>query len=167
MSVHKIDGGPGGENNHFPKKFITLYSSDTSITAGDFVMIDPTDTTNGLGGSVRQAQSGFNTDVHEGLCIGVATETITAAGEIQIQIAGKYENANVATTVICGQNLVMSGTAGRAQDATQLACQTNADALERNIIAVALESEGAATGTEPNSGVTNQVDVLIKNQGYF
>ena len=158
MSVHKIDGGPGGENNHFPKKFITLYSSDTSITAGDFVMIDPTDTTNGLGGSVRQAQSGFNTDVHEGLCIGVATETITAAGEIQIQIAGKYENANVATTVVCGQNLVMSATAGRAQDATQLACQTNADALER---------EGAATGTEPNSGITNQVDVLIKNQGYF
>ena len=45
MSIHKIDGGPGGENNHFPKKFVTLYSADASITAGDWVMIHTTDTT--------------------------------------------------------------------------------------------------------------------------
>ena len=54
MSIHKIDGGPGGENNHFPKKFVTLYSADASITAGDWVMIHPTDTTNGLGASVTK-----------------------------------------------------------------------------------------------------------------
>tara|TARA_R110000824_G_C14746019_1_gene628008 strand:+ start:8 stop:511 length:504 start_codon:yes stop_codon:yes gene_type:complete len=167
MSIHKIDGGPGGETNHFPKKFVTLYSSDTSITAGDFVMIDPQDTTNGLGASVRQAESGYNTNIHEGLCLGISTQTITAAGNIVVQIAGKYENANVAATVVCGQNLVMSTTVGRAQDATQLACQTNFDALERNIIAVALESEGAATGTEAFSGGTNLADVMIKNQGFF
>ena len=165
MAIHKVDGVDGV--NNFPKKFVTLYTAGTSITAGDFVMIDPLNTTNGLGGSVRQAESGYNANIHEGLCIGVAVATTTATGEIRVQIAGKYENANVATTVVCGQNLVMSGTAGRAQDATQLACQTNADALERNIIAVALESEGSATGTEPASGLTNKVDVLMKNQGYF
>ena len=165
MAIHKVDGVDGV--NNFPKKFVTLYTADTSITAGDFVMIDPLDTTNGLGGSVRQAESGYNANIHEGLCIGIAVATTTAAGEITVQIAGKYENANVATTVICGQNLVMSSTAGMAQDATQLECHNNADALERNIIAVALESENAASGTEPASGTANKVDVLIKNQGYF
>mgnify|MGYP003669376568 CR=1 FL=1 len=165
MAIHKIDGVDGV--NNFPKKSVVLYTADTSITAGDFVMIDPLNTQNGLGGSVRQAESGYNANIQEGLAFGVAMETVTAVGNIRVQIAGKYENANVATSVECGDRLVMTATVGRAAEATTLACQTNADALDRNVVAVALESEGAASGTEAASGLTNQADVLIVNQGYF
>jgi len=164
MSVHKIEGVDGVD--HFPKKYVTLYASGL-LAAGDFVMIDPLDTTNGLGASVRKSQSGYNANIHEGLCIGVATETVAAGKYCVIQTAGKYENASVATTVVSGQNLVMSASPGMAQDATQLDSSSNADALERNIIAVALESEASATGTEPASGTTNKADVLIVDQGYF
>jgi len=166
MAIHKIDGVDNV--NHFPKKFVTLYTADTSITAGDFVMIDPLDTTNGLGASVRQAESGYNANIQEGLCIGVAVATTTAAGEIKVQVAGKYENANVATSVECGDRLVMTSTVGQAAEATTLACQTNADALDRNVVAVALETGNtAATGTEPFSGTANKADVLIIDHGFF
>ena len=165
MAIHKIDGVDGVKL--FPKKFVTLYTADTSITAGDFVMIDPLDTTNGLGGSVRQSQSGYNSNIQEGLCVGIAVATTTAAGDIKVQVAGKYENANVATSVESGDRLVMSSTVGRAQDATQLACQTNADALDYSVCAVALESEGSATGTEPASGSTNKADVMTIDHGFF
>ena len=151
MSVHKIDGGPGGENDHFPKKFVTLYSADTSITAGDWVMIHPTDTTNGLGGSVQQAVASASDGLQSELIIGVATETITAAGNIVIQVAGKYENANVTTGLTVGMALtVTNANAGRA---VQYIASTHTDCSP---CGVALETAGSNLG-----------DVLIINRGYF
>jgi hypothetical protein len=114
MAIHKIDGGPGGENNHFPKKFVTLYASE-AITAGDFVGIDLSDTTNGLGASVRPL------DLDDGLSggtlpLGVATHTAAAGDDVDIQTAGKYENANVAATVAAGDKLFATTVTGRAAD---------------------------------------------------
>tara|TARA_R110002012_G_C11251272_1_gene566746 strand:- start:68 stop:523 length:456 start_codon:yes stop_codon:yes gene_type:complete len=151
MAIHKIDGGPGGENNHFPKKFVTLYSADASITAGDWVMIHPTDTTNGLGASVTQAVASASDGLQSELIIGVATETITATGEIVVQVAGKYENANVTTGLTVGMSLtVTNANAGRA---VQYISSTHTDTSP---CGVALEE-----------AVSNAADVLIINKGYF
>ena len=151
MAVHKIDGGPGGENDHFPKKFVTLYSADTSITAGDWVMIHPTDTTNGLGASVQQAVASAGDGLQNALIVGVSTETITAAGNIVIQTAGKYENANVTSGLTVGMALTVSNSNdGRA---VQYIATTHTDC---GPCGVALETASGNLG-----------DVLIKNQGYF
>ena len=114
MAVHKIDGGPGGENDHFPKKFVSLYASE-ACTAGDWVGIDLSDTTNGLGGSVRPL------DMDDGLSggtllLGVATATVAAAANVQVQTAGKYENANVAASVAAGDKLFSTTVTGRVAD---------------------------------------------------
>ena len=146
MAVHKIDGVDGTDN--FPKKFVTLYGT-AAITAANWVMLDITDTTNGLGGSVVTAT---NTANGEQLAFGVATETTTAAGNIKIQVAGKYENAAVDVTMAAGSSIVVSdagtGAAGRGQIyvAGDLA----------PIVGIALEDDTAGVA-----------DVMIIDQGYF
>ena len=112
MAIHKVDGVDGV--NHFPKKFVTLYASE-AITKGNWVGIDLSDTTNGLGGSVRPL------DYDDGLSgttlpLGVATETVAAAANVTIQTAGKYENATVASTVAAGDKLFATTTTGSAAD---------------------------------------------------
>ena len=148
MAVHKIDGGPGGENDHFPKKFVTLYGT-AAITAGNWVMFDVSDTTNGLGGSVVTAT---NTANGEQLVLGVAATTTTAAGNVVVQIAGKYVDAAVDVTMAAGSSIVVSdagtGAAGRGKIyvAGDLA----------PICGIALEDDTAGVA-----------DVMIINQGYF
>ena len=91
MAIHKIDGGPGGENNHFPKKFVTLHSADAAsnnISRGDFVRIDVGDSTNGLGASVEQSPSA--TASGDPLVFGIATHALAVAGDLTVQVAGKY-----------------------------------------------------------------------------
>lgn len=150
MSVHKIDGGPGGENNHFPKKFVTLYAS-VACNAADWVMLT-TDTTNGLGASVAPSTVAGN---QEGAIFGIATETVAIGEEVVVQIAGKYENANVANSAAAfGDRLIASSTAGRVVEATTLAAASAS--FDYTVCGIALE---AASG--------NLADVMIKNQGYF
>tara|TARA_R110002020_G_scaffold50942_6_gene144422 strand:- start:533 stop:982 length:450 start_codon:yes stop_codon:yes gene_type:complete len=149
MSVHKIDGVDGV--NHFPKKFVTLYSVDTAVTAGDWMKIHPTDTTNGLGGSVTNAIATASDGLQSALIVGVSTETITAAGNIVIQIAGKYENANVTTGLTVGMALtVTNANAGRA---VQYISSTHTDTGPCGVL---LEEAAANLG-----------DVMIINQGFF
>ena len=112
MAIHKIDGYDGTDN--FPKKFVTLYASE-ACTAGDWVGIDLSDTTNGLGGSVRPL------DVDDGLSgstlpLGIATETVALATNVKVQTAGKYVDANVASTVAAGDKVFATTTTGRAAD---------------------------------------------------
>lgn len=146
MAIHKTDGVDG--TNHFPKKFVTLYGT-AAITKSNWVMLDITDTTNGLGGSVVTAT---NTANGEQLAFGIATETTTAAGDIKIQVAGKYENAAVDATMAAGSSIVVSdagtGAVGRGQIyvAGDLA----------PICGIALEDDTA-----------NLADVMIIDQGYF
>jgi hypothetical protein len=81
----------------------------------------------------------------------VATQTITAVGNIVIQIAGKYENANVTTGLTVGMSLtVTNANAGRS---VQYISSTHTDTSP---CGVALEE-----------AVSNLADVLIINKGYF
>jgi hypothetical protein len=108
MAIHKVDGVDGDAN--FPKKFVTLHCSE-AVTKGEWVSIDTGDTTNGLGGSVEKALA---TSLGCVGVVGVATETITAAGPLKIQTAGKFENAYVTTSIAANIALVVDTTAGRA-----------------------------------------------------
>jgi len=151
MAVHKIDGGPGGENDHFPKKFVTLYAS-AACTAGFFVSIDDGDTTNGLGASVRNAEVGATSVTGQGLTFGVATQTVAAGADVVVQIAGKYENASVDGATAIGSALIgplSGGTIGMASIQT-------ASTLGGPVIAVALEADTATLA-----------DVMVINQGFF
>ena len=114
-----------------------------------------TDTTNGLGASCANADVTGN---NEGLIFGIATQTVAAAEDVVVQIAGKYEDCNVATSVSQGDRLVASSSAGRAVEATTLAAASASFAY--TVCGVALEDE-------PGGGGTNTADVMIINQGYF
>ena len=148
MAVHKIDGVDGV--NHYPKKFVRLYGT-AAITAGNWVQIE-TDTSvtdydkNDVGASVTTADAVANGNM---AVLGIATETTTAAGYITIQTAGRYESANVATSVAAGSALVVDDTsAGRA------------------VLMVAADVPGPC-GLCLVLAASNMADVLITDQGYF
>ena len=155
MAIHKIDGVDGV--NNFPKKFVRLYSL-VAVDKGDFLMIE-TDTTvtdyalNGLGASVIKAVSAATTGIETALVVGVAAETITAAGYVTIQTAGKFENANCHTDVVRGEGItVINGTAGQGVP------YISSGATRSYPFAVALQdapSTGAAT------------DIMIRDSGLF
>ena len=161
MAIHKVDGVDGDAN--FPKKYVTLWCSDTSgVTKGDFMSIESdstaTDATkNGLGATVIQANVTGN---NEKFVFGIVTETTTAAGYVKIQTAGKFSDANVASTVAIGEKLVASSTDGRAQDQAQLHGTPNAAEL----VTTATYAVAAVALTAASS---NKSDVLIIDQGYF
>ena len=141
-----------GDNNvtQFPKKFVTLYAS-AACTEGYFVSIDGGDSTNGLGGSVRNAEVGAASDQGNSLVFGVATHSAAAGEDVVVQIAGKYENAYVDGG--CDEGLpligpVAGGTVGQAKLMTE--------ALFGTVVAVGLEAD-----------TTNLADVMIINQGFF
>lgn len=167
MAIHKIDGvdavDGGSLINSFPKKFVTLHCSDASgVTKGDFMSIESnaaaTDATkNGLGATVIQSNV---TAENEKFVFGIAAETTTAAGDVKIQTAGKFLEANVASTVGIGEKLVASSTDGRAQDQAQLHTTPNAAEL----VTTATYAVAAVALTAASS---NKSDVLIIDQGYF
>tara|TARA_R100001594_G_scaffold54600_1_gene88147 strand:- start:26933 stop:27397 length:465 start_codon:yes stop_codon:yes gene_type:complete len=154
MSVYKRGIGDQGIS-HFPKKFVTLYAS-AACTAGSWVMLT-TDDTNGLGGSCADSNV---TGQNEGLIFGIATQTVAAGEDVVVQVAGKYEDANVATSVTQGDRLLATSTSGRVAEATTIDPTSVAAALDYTICGVALEDE-------PGGGGTNTADVMIINQGYF
>ena len=149
MAIHKIDGVDG--DNNFPKKFVTLYCTG-AVTKGDWVQIE-TDTgvtgyaENGLGASVTKADAVADGNM---AVIGVATETKTAAGNLKVQTAGKFVDANVADAVNAGDALVVDDTeAGRA-------------------VKIAASDLATACGLALDAGDSdNNADVLIIDQGYF
>lgn len=153
MSVFKRDGVDGVEA--FPTKKVVLYGT-AAIVAGDTVSIDATDTTEGLGGSVIKAIS--TTAAHKGLAFGIACETITAAGTIKVQTAGKYENANVHGDTAAGDVLFVSATAGRAAplDVTETGTTVDATIAAYSPVSVALEADAA-----------NLADVMVLDKGWF
>ena len=150
MAIHKVDGVDGVD--HFPKKFVTLYGT-AAITKGDWVMLDLTDSTNGLGGSVVTAAATAN---GEQLVLGVAAETISAAGSIKIQTAGKFEDAAVGTSVAIGESLVVSAATG-----------SGAGWAVAYVASDVAPICGIALQTEPGGGGTNTADVMILDQGMF
>jgi len=158
MAIHKIDGvdavDGGSQISHFPKKFVTLHCLG-SVTKGDIVMIETDSVTdvskNGLGASVVKATCTATTG-DEGLAIiGVATETLTAAGELKVQVAGKFVDANVVNGVTRAEGIVvLDGTAGQGVAWT---AATNLTLP----FAIALESADS----------DNNCDIMIMDKGFF
>ncbi len=145
MSVpFKIDG-VDSVTSGFPRKIVTLHTAATAITAGDAVEIDPAVTTYGAGASVVRANT---STLGEALTIGVAIETITAAGFIQVQVAGKYVGANVADASAAGDMLGAGATAGRFATVDNSGELTHAVAL-----------------TDGSTG--NTADIMIIDKGWF
>ena len=148
MAIHKVDGVNGA--NNFPKKFVTLYAS-SALTKGEWVAIDvttATKATNGLGASVKVAE----TDVAGGPggTFGVATETVTIGNTCRIQTAGLCDFAKVKSDTTAGEALCASAVNGEAT-------QSNTDpGQEFHNVGVALEAY-VSTGTS----------VMIIDQGYF
>ena len=168
MAVHKIDGVDG--TNHFPKKFVRLslsIATSTTVTKGDFVSIDVGTTlissyANGLGAHCITSNV---TAQNEGLIFGVINETVTNSSAsavleqvVEIQTAGKFENANVAASVAAGDKLIATSSAGRCAEATTITSYGSGVALDYTVAAVALEAASGAGAT---------TDVMIKDQGYF
>ena len=166
MAIHKIDQVDGV--NHFPKKFVTLQCSG-AVTKGDWVAIDLDDTTNGLGASCEKSTTAL-----PDLVFGVATETLTAAGELRVQVAGLYGDdtqgggCTVHGDTVAGDFLVADqGTAGQAvpvDNDVAVAGNSHAQiktALKAARLGVALRDDG--TGDYD----TGETTVMIIDQGYF
>jgi len=166
MAIHKIDGvdavDGGSQISSFPKKFVTLYAA-AAITKGDWVRIDLDDSTNGLGASVETSPS--TTAAGDPLVFGVATETITAAGNIRIQTAGKYgvdggavgAGAEMHTGVGAGVALV----AGNAGTAGQIFTYASGTHTAAGPIGISLVADGAG------DYATSEGSVMIFDQGLF
>jgi len=164
MAIYKIDGVDGtdgvGAINHFPKKFVTLYGT-AAITKGAWVGFNLSDTTNGLGGSVRAAPS--STAAGDPLVFGVATETTTAAGNIVIQTAGRYgdDTAGGGAMTDGGISLGDPLAAGNDGDAGQIDLYEAGTHTNCNMCGIALSADGAG-----DYGA-NEATVMIIDQGYF
>ena len=74
---HVVDG-----DANFPKKFVTLRASE-AITKGDLVALDLSDSTNGLGASIRPADVATDATAGGGqpVALGFATEGVKFAKE--------------------------------------------------------------------------------------
>ena len=119
MAIHKIDGvdavDGGSQISSFPKKFVTLRASE-AITKGDLVALDLSDSTNGLGASIRPADVATDASAGGGnpIALGFATQAASAGDECRVQTAGKFVDANVHANTVAGDCLYASIVAGRA-----------------------------------------------------
>jgi hypothetical protein len=108
MAVHKTDGFDG--RNSIPVKKTVLYCTG-AVTRGDVIMIDTADTTNGAGFSIKQSDAADSP-----LACGVALQTLTAAGNCEIQFAGRTD-LFTSSGAISVADLVGSDVAGDVQTA--------------------------------------------------
>mgnify|MGYP003117620108 CR=1 FL=1 len=155
MAIYKKDGVDGV--NSFPRKLVTLVCSLTagsSIAKGDWVQIDTSITTEGVG-------SGCKTSTSAGVAMvfGVATETVTnntsstATFNIQVQTAGRCTFAKLNVSEIA------NGQAITGHDGTTDGVGHLYDAADINPICGICLAE-AADDTAAST-------VMIIDQGYF
>lgn len=117
MHAYKADGFAlnGSTNSNLEAgQFVSLWCTE-AITAGDWVAVYASDTTNPqgrAGDSFRKADNSNADALYD--TVGVAVQTTTAAGQCSIQVRGYCAVANVASAAD-GQ-LAISTTAGRAED---------------------------------------------------
>ena len=165
MAIHKIDGVDGA--NHFPKKFVTLYAVEI-VTKDYWVAIHPTDTVNGLGASVKQADVD---DADQSMIFGVATETVAAGKNVRIQVAGKYTNgAFVEGATVVGDALCCSTVDGQATQVDALG-YGSAGAIAASVayttVGVALAADASGNDDSGVTLATNYAHVMIFDQGLF
>ena len=147
MAIHKIDGvdavDGGSQISSFPKKFVTLRASE-AITKGDLVALDLSDSTNGLGASIRPADVATDASAGGGnpIALGFATQAAAAGDECRVQTAGKFVDANVHLDTVAGDCLYASIVAGRAYPTSEAYAGLNVEtkdpgAAANNDIAIA------------------------------
>lgn len=170
MAIHKVDGVDGV--NQFPKKFVTLYASEV-ITKGMLVALDLSDTTNGLGASIRPADVATDASAGGGqpIVLGIATETVAAAKYCKVQTAGKFTDATVHTSTAAGDSLYASIVAGSSYPAAEAYAGVNVDM----IAGVAADTNMAVTGilttdelidvSETDTGVDHTATASITTDG--
>ena len=168
MAIHKIDGvdavDGGSQISSFPKKFVTLHCFG-AITKGQWVRIDVDSadaSKNGLGATVELAPGVAAGDQ---LVFGVATETLTASGDLKVQTAGKYgdgttgggASVNGPGVTAAGMALVVDATGEDGEaDVYASGTHTASGPCGVTLTAAALGDYG-----------TNEATVMIIDQGYF
>lgn len=110
----KIDGSVPKDNVRFARLYLT-----GAVSAGNPVCVDPADSTYGLGKSFKKNVTDDNP-----ACVGIATETITAAGFCRVQVAGPIQatdswnpvaqGAVAVNSMIGGNNSTTAGTIKQA-----------------------------------------------------
>jgi hypothetical protein len=97
------------------KRTIKTFISGAAITAKDWVQLDTSKADSDRALYAIQAASG--TTSGNGLVVGVALDSATAAGQrVRVVTHGYVEGANVANAInAAGLMLVVEGTAGRAE----------------------------------------------------
>lgn len=150
MAIYKTDGVDGVLAT--PNKFIEVYCSSAAITRGDVVVLalDSSFATNGI--TVAKAGATGNL----ALACGIAMETLTAAGPLQIQYAGFNE---LATCEAAGGITVNAfvGTDNTAAGRVQPFGSANrTDAVDYFAVCARAYTAGAADGA-----------LLIIDKGFF
>lgn len=144
MPSHSTPLGPGLNDSSNPEalgaRIVFRFWAAAAITNGDAVVLDTSDTTYGLGNSVKKSASADAVDV-----VGVADATVAAGSWVPVVVWGLKQNANVADASAAGDALQTSATAGRM--GTRGAGET--------YFAIALEDGNAS----------NQADVFVKALG--
>lgn len=152
FTVTKIDDSAGagatGVVNEARARFVRMYGG-AAIVKGHCVGIDPDESTHGLGNTVIKADSDVTATGAARYAVGVAAETITAAGFIKIQVGGycSYAKLNSGSgDALNGQLLVASDTAGQMEAIdTSAAAGAGGDNLPTALCLDDSGSVGAAT----------------------
>ena len=156
MAIQKSDGVDAV--NNFPSKFITVYST-TAVAVGEVVMIDTSvnralsQTSDAYGLSVKKATATDNLST----AVGIATQTLTGAGYLQIQYAGFC----TLPTCEAGTGITV-GTFVGSSAATQGAIQefSGASAVTGSVAPFAFCVDAYTAGT--NDGA-----IIILDKGFF
>ena len=156
MAIYKSDGVDAV--NNFPAKFITVYST-TAVATGEVVMIDTSanrakdQTADAFGLSVKKATATDNLST----AVGIANQTLTAAGYLQIQYAGfcTLPTCEAGTGITVGTFVGSSAT-------TQGAIQEFAGAT-----AVTGSVAPFAFCVDAYTAATNDGAIIILDKGFF
>jgi hypothetical protein len=153
MAPRKVDGLDG--NFHQGAKIVLLYPMAV-IAKKAFVAIDIGTTTNGV---MQHVQEALNTNVDGStMCCGVALDAAAAASTInpiRVQVAGRVTGAEVASTVIAGDMLIASASAGSCYEVDVL---LTGSYVEANQVAAA---SAAKVGIALTNASTLTADVFL------
>jgi hypothetical protein len=150
MAIYKSDGVDGVLAT--PNKFIEVYCS-TAVTRGDVVVLalDANFATNGL----TVARAGATANLSR--ACGIAMETISAAGFVQIQYAGFNE---LATAEAGSGGILVNGLVGTAATAGKIEDFTDATAVTGAVAPFAICARAYTAGDDDGA-------IIIFDKGYF
>jgi|TARA_R110001583_G_C5395202_1_gene385143 hypothetical protein len=167
MAIHKIDGvdavDGGSQISSFPKKHVTLHCFG-AVTKGQWVRIDVDSadaSKNGLGATCEKAPGVAAGDQ---LVFGIATETLTASGDLRVQTAGKYGDATTGGGASVHTGVSAAGMA--------LVVDASGDDGEADVYASGTHTASGPCGASLTAAAlgdygTNEATVMIIDQGYF